>query len=89
MMRQLYSIRDDETSAFMDGFFDSHDIEAKRQFSQVVNNPQTKINKFPKSFSLYRLGTMETSTGRIVSLDIPERLAGAIDYYQQPTQEAK
>lgn len=78
-MRQLYSIRDNETSSFMDLFCETHDVEAKRQFIQVVNNPKTKINQFPRAFELYRLGTMECSTGRLVSLEIPERICSAFE----------
>lgn len=41
---------------------------ATRSLTEVVNNPEHNIGKWPEDFSLWELGTFDTETGEITVL---------------------
>lgn len=52
--------------------------EALRGFMDAVNDPQNKqLHQHPEDFDLYRLGTFDENTGKIVSEE-PVQLARGI-----------
>lgn len=77
-IRQCYSIRDNKAAFFSDCFFCNHDEEAKRQMIQLAGNEKSAVNKFPGDFDLYRVGTFDVPTGRLVSVEVPELVLSGI-----------
>lgn len=78
MIKMIYSIHDNKTGCFLDTFNDTHDESAKRAFTEACSDPKSRLNRFPNDFDLYRLGTFDTSSGRVLSADVPEKITSAI-----------
>lgn len=74
---KLFAIRDIKTEVFDRPFPQKTHGEAERTFQQIVNDPQTYVSKHPDDFELYFLGTYDDHTGRIDSLEIPQRVTQA------------
>lgn len=64
--KALYSIKDDAIG-FMDVFVQANDAIAVRAFHEAVNNPASPFNKYPESFTLYRVGFINEVTGTLTN----------------------
>jgi len=55
--------------------------QAVRSFTDEVNRdgPENALFLHPEDFSLFELGSFDDETGRVVSLDIPKRVASGAD----------
>jgi hypothetical protein len=65
---KCYSIFDKTAGAYSNPFFALNDGMAVRMFSQVVNDPNSHINKQPNEFNLYLLGEFDEHSGVISGL---------------------
>ena len=62
MKYNCYSIRDSKCD-FHIPTFAMNDASASRDFAMYVNTPDNLISSFPADFSLYRIGSFDSSTG--------------------------
>lgn len=86
----MYSIRDQKAECFNTPFFKTTHGEAERDFRVAVNDENTSLNQFPDDFDLYFVGTYDTNTGRLTSLDTPQHVIKAVRCLKpklQPTAE--
>lgn len=79
-VRQAYSVYDNKVGVFMDAFFQSHDELAKRIFQAMCDSDKFEIKRHPTDFDLYRIGQMESTSGRLVSTDVPVKMHSATEF---------
>jgi len=75
MHLQFYSVRDEKMQSYLSPFVSEGIIPALRSLTLAVNNPESMLSKFSEDYSLYKVGTFDTETGRLTSLDIPEHIS--------------
>lgn len=78
-MKVLVSIKDQAVEAFGPIMEVRANGEALRMFIDEVNNPDSRINKHPQDFDLYKMAMYDEQTGEIEPLNPPERIARAVD----------
>lgn len=69
MVIWLYSIFDSKAKAFATPFFCSNDDVSVRMFARSVKDPQSMMFSNPEDFSLYRLGSFNHESGRLIMSD--------------------
>lgn len=77
-MRIICSIKDNAIEAFTPTFEVRAQGEALRMFIDECNNTDSKINKHPEDFDLYKVAMFNEETGEMEGMT-PERIARAID----------
>ncbi len=70
MKLPMYSYRD-RLVGFGKPLIDISDQTAIRGFSFQVNNPDGLENFSPKDYELYRIGTFDADTGKIIPEEVP------------------
>lgn len=78
MLHEVYSIRDAKTEVFSPPFLQKARGEAERSFSQLSNDPETSIGRYPEDFDLYYLGQFNDNSGAYTLLDTPKHIIKAI-----------
>lgn len=78
MQNKVFAIRDTKAEAFHQPFFTKTVSEAERSFHQLVNDPQSLVAKYPEDYDLYMIGSYDTNTGGLTTLDTPQHIAKAI-----------
>ena len=77
---KIYTILDTVSEEHSTPFYSKNDDTAKRDFYNVIDNPETLYGATPKDFKLYRLGSWNNETGFIRALKLPEFIAEAITH---------
>lgn len=82
---KLYSIYDEKAKAFAPPYAMFHDGEALRAFGDLVQDPQSKINKHPSDYKLFRVGEFNNANGAIAPEpeEMPHLLGAAMDFVKQ------
>lgn len=78
MVYNIYSVRDVKTG-FANPFVDVNDESAKRGFFFAFSQNSSIINFSPADFSLYKIGTFDSSSGSVGSV-LPVYVCSAIDF---------
>lgn len=78
MQLKVFSIRDSKAETYNTPWYKSTEGEALRDFHTAVNDPQSFLNKYPKDFDLYLLGSYDPSTGQFETLQQPKHMLEAI-----------
>lgn len=76
MKINCYAILDAKISDFHMAIFDIEHGGAMRQFSDAVNDEKTKWNRHPEDYSLWFVGTFDTTKGMLEGT-IPQNLVNA------------
>ena len=79
-----YTIFDNVHEAYHHPYSMENDAMALRQFANMAND-DTQIAKNPEDYSLWALGSFETTTGIFKTHD-PKKLAGAHEHVVQSTK---
>lgn len=82
MEQTIFSVYDEKAQAYAAPFFMPNDGQAIRSFGDAVQDTQSMLNKHPKDYALYKLGTFATKSGMIFTLPQPEYLARATDFHR-------
>lgn len=56
MIHQQFSIFDQKAAAYFPPFYLQNKALAIRTFGDMVNNPESRINKHPEDYTLFHLG---------------------------------
>lgn len=65
MFLKMFVIQDVKADAYRSPFFFSTNGEALRAFSELVNDGQSMISKYPEDFKLWVVATYDDSNGVI------------------------
>ncbi len=75
----LFSIYDSKAQAYFPPFCLHNPQMALRQFSDMVNDPETRISKHPEDYTLFQIGEFHDSNAKInISKDSPKSLSNGI-----------
>ncbi len=83
MEKLVFSLHDEKANAYTQPFFLNQVGEALRALDQIVNSPDTNVNKYPEDFKLYQLGTFNDWDGTLTSLPTPQLVGNATDFKKQ------
>lgn len=78
MLHKLFAIRDSKTEFFGPPWAKSTHGEAERDFTTLVNDPQSQIFNYPQDYDLYLLGEYDSNTGKITPEDTPKHCLKAV-----------
>lgn len=76
MKVNCYAVYDAKISDFHLAIFDIKHEGAIRQFSDAVNDKQTKWSRHPEDYSLWYIGEFDTTKGALTGV-LPENLVNA------------
>lgn len=77
MIVKCYAVLDAKIADFHLAIFDLKHEGAMRQFSDAVNDKQTKWNRHPEDYSLWYVGEFDTSKGKLEGA-VPESLVNGV-----------
>ena len=66
MILNIFVVHDVKAEAYLQPFFFSHDAEAKRAFSDCVNNVEHQFGKHPQDYTLFKIGSFDDSNAQIL-----------------------
>lgn len=89
MKLYMYAIRDSKAEAYAQPFFMQNDQIAVRAFMATIEDPNSKCNKYPNDFSLYRIGDWDDNTGGLTCPLEPKFLYSAVDLFPLIEQQRK
>ena len=79
MELQAYSIYDSAAKNYNNPFFVNHVQQAIRALTAQVKDPATNISHFPEDYTLFHIGSYDSSTGLIKPLQANVRVINARD----------
>lgn len=77
MIKSIYCIRDAKVG-FLTPIVDENDASALRNFSYGVNKADNVMGFAPGDFQLYKIGSFDDETGKIVSSELLELIADGL-----------
>lgn len=83
MKTQVFSIHDSKAEAFIQPFFSATIKTAMREFEQAVNTVDHQFNRFAGDYTLFHLGSFDSSTGRFEELEASANLGVALTYLKE------
>lgn len=83
MELKVYSVKDAKAEVFNQPFMAMTPGQAERQFETLCNDEKSFVNKYPKDYDLYYLGTWDDSTGKYKPLDAPQHVVDAVSLVRQ------
>lgn len=78
MKLQAFSVRDSKSETFGPLFFKHTPAEATRDFTTLVNDPQSTVSQFPEDYDLYHHGEYDNLSGAIIALNTPQHVIKAV-----------
>ena len=72
MLIRLYSVYDRVAQVYAEPFTAVNDATAVRAFTIAQSSPESMLYASPGDFQLWYLGSMDNSTGDILTGDFPE-----------------
>lgn len=86
MILQVFSVLDEKAQAFAVPFVLQTRGLATRSFADAAVDPNISISRHPSDYVLYQVGTFDDNSGRLESLDVPERICKASDLLEAITK---
>jgi len=74
----ITAIKDEAVDTYGLPLFFRTIAEARRMFTNEVNNPESRINRNPEDFTMYHIGVYNDEAGEVQGSK-PEKLARALD----------
>jgi len=87
MHMQMFSVYDEKAKAYMTPFFCPNDQVAWRAFAHEVNHGDGMVRKYPKDFTLYKLGHFVDSSAEFVINQQVEFLVNGSSLADLPVKE--
>lgn len=76
----VYSIRDVKVNVFNTPFFQTSKAGAIRMFSDLVNDPNSTLNKHAEDFQLYEIGVFDSESGAFIAHDQTQFISNATEF---------
>jgi len=71
MKISVFSIYDTKTEAYAQPFYMQTKGAAIRAFTELANNAEHQIGKYPSDYALFELGTFDDTSGVLTSHPVP------------------
>lgn len=79
MKQNIFSIYDVKAQVYNTPFFYPHTGQAVRSLTDLVHDEKSTINRHPQDYTLYKLGEIESESGKIVAKNEPEFICTAVE----------
>lgn len=67
MIRKAYAIKDEKIGVYKGPFLFHNNAEALRSFgTEVKENKESELNKYPADFSMWLIGEYDDSIGKLI-----------------------
>lgn len=76
MKLNAYTIYDVASGTYMRPFFAREDGEAMRGFNDIATDANHEVGKHPEDYTLYRVGTLNDNTGKMIGEDLEKLRTG-------------
>ncbi len=76
MKLNAYTIYDVASGVYTRPFFTGSDGEATRSFKDIATDAEHPIGQHPEDYTLYRNGTYNDNTGKLVSEELEKLMTG-------------
>ena len=86
MMLRVFTIKDRATECYHNPFYLLTVAEAKRIFTQMANDPESKISSNPEDFTLFHIGDFDNNTGFVNQDQGLVNLGNAQEYKEREEQ---
>lgn len=86
MKLKMYAIRDSKAVIYNPAPYFNARGEATRWFTQILDQGEHIMSKFPEDFDLFELGTFDQDTCRMELEPAPIHVGKAIDFKTKPSQ---
>lgn len=83
MIYPMFVIRDSKIGYLTPIMLENNDATALRNFSTMLADDHSVIKLHASDFSLYRIGSFDTESGIVDSLDAPLFIADAVSIVQE------
>ena len=87
MKINMYTILDAKSSVYDKPMYYLKDGEALRDLKTAVQDPKTKVNRYPEDFQLFCVGAFDTDSGMLIPEQKPRYIGKALDYVSVPVEE--
>lgn len=83
MILKAFALRDMKADNFHAPFFVPSAVQATRLLSELVQNKNSELGKYPGDFMLYEIGALDTSTGTLSALP-PSEVCSVLSVLPKP-----
>lgn len=80
MLVKMFSVYDSKAETWLSPFGLGNPKEAIRAFMTEANDPASMIGRHPADYTLFQVGTFDTTSGQIVGMVTPTNLGQAASY---------
>lgn len=80
MIQKVYSVYDSKSEGYLQPFYVKSRGEAIRGFTEIANDNNSSIGKWPADYTLFELGSFDTDTGKFDTLHTPLSCGVAIEF---------
>lgn len=80
MLLKVFSVYDSKSETYGRPFCAKTKGEAIRDFTDVANNKDNNIGKYPTDFALFHLGDFDDNSGVVTPLSVPVSLGLAQEF---------
>lgn len=80
MIQTIFTVYDSKVETYQSPFFAIHKGYALRDFEKVANDKSTSIGQYPSDYTLFAIGTFDTSTGKINQYEAKQSLGVASEF---------
>lgn len=80
MMLKVFSIYDIKAETYSPPFFLQTVGLAIRTFTDVANDRESRVHKYPEDFTLFEIGTFNDTSGTIIPREANLPLGGALEF---------
>lgn len=84
MLTKLFAVYDIKVAAYLQLFPADTAPAAIRMITDVVNDPNTTLSKHPHDYHLHELGSWDSQTGKLTSLNAPHPLGCVAEFKMAP-----
>lgn len=80
---KVFTVYDCKAEAYLNPFYSDATGQAKRIFTDAVNDKQHPFGQHPEDYTLFELGSYDSKTAQFTNLDAPLNLGVGITFTQE------
>lgn len=85
MIKLIFAVYDSKAETYNTPFFMGTVNEALRAWADLANDGESQISRYPGDFTLFQLGSVDLSCGKINTLNTPHSLGVAQEFRHAQT----
>ena len=85
MLQQIFTVYDSKAEMFLTPFYQNTINQARRVFSDIINNHEHQFSKNPEDYTLFHIGEYEDNNATINTIDPPKSLLLGVEAVKTKT----